>query len=73
MTTIQKFLKNIMKNDFFKDENDNFIKYTNKNFDVIQQKTKDGKKESCIVINKKFEKPIFYNDIQIAYNNIYEN
>ena len=43
MGTIQKFLKNIMKNDFVKDENDHFIKYTNNNYYLIQQKTKEGK------------------------------
>jgi len=73
MGTVQKFLKNIMKNDFVKDENDHFIKYTNNNYDLIQQKTKEGKKESCVVINKRLEKPIIYNDIKIAFNNISEN
>lgn len=73
MGTVQKFLKDIMKNDFVKDENDHFIKYTNNNYDIIQQKTKGGKKESCVVINKQSEKPIFYNDIKIAFNNISEN
>lgn len=72
MGTIERFLKQIMKNDYIKTENEQFIKYTNNHYDMIQQKTKDGKKELCIVIDKLRNKSqtIVYNDINIAFDNI---
>lgn len=72
MGTIERFLKQIMKNDYIKTENEQFIKYTNNHYDMIQQKTKDRKKELCIVIDKLRNKSqtIVYNDINIAFDNI---
>jgi hypothetical protein len=72
METIERFLKQIMKNNYMINENEQFIKYTNNNYDIIQQKTKEGKKESCIVIDKLRNKNqiIVYNNISIAFDNI---
>lgn len=76
MGTVNKFLNIIMKNDYLKCENDHFIKYTNNNYDIIQQKTKKGHKESCVIIDKIGNKngikyhPIVYTNINIAFRNI---
>ena len=62
---VEKFLKCVMKNDYHREESESLVKFYNKNFDVLMQKRKDGKKDSCIVIDKR-SKPIIYNDVSIA-------
>lgn len=64
---IEYFLEHIMKKNYFKIENDNYIKYYNNHFDIVVQK---NKKKNCIVTDKREISPVVYNDIKIALNNI---
>jgi hypothetical protein len=65
MNNIERFITCVMK-DFECDENNIMVKYYNKNFDLLVQKKKDGNiSNSCVVIDKR-NKPIIYNNIELA-------
>ena len=72
-TQLNKFLKSVMHSDYKQDEDGNHTKYSNNDFDIIVQKKRTKTHEylidSCIVIDKR-NKPIVYNDISIAIQNI---
>lgn len=70
MQNIEKFLKHVMKNDYKKYENDQLMKYYNNQFEVIFQKKKEGKKIDLSIVIDKRGKPIIYNNIVIALNNL---
>lgn len=60
---VLEFIKKIMHNNFNLDENDKIIKYSNKHFNILL--TKHGNKNG-IVIDKRWSKPVIYNDLKIA-------
>jgi len=62
------FLKTIMKNQFKQDENEQFIKYSNDKYEIIQSKKNNNKMLQCIVTDKIGH--IVYNDINIAFENL---
>jgi len=68
MANITSFLKNIMNNNFTKDEDEKYVKYTNNNYKVIQKKNKNIDKDLFLIFDN--NKKIIYNDIKIAYTNI---
>ena len=71
-TIVEKFLNYFMTNDYKREDNSAMVKYYNTNFDLLIQKRKDGRmSDSCVVIDKRKQPSIIYNDIGIAWDRLY--
>ena len=70
MDAVTKFRQEFLSSDFIREETDDMITYFDKNFKIIYNKRRIPK---VIVIDKRFQKEIIYNSIDIAKGIIQKN
>ncbi len=72
MATLNKFITNLMKDNFKQLENENIKKIYNKDFDILIYNIKQ-KPNTLIIDKRNTKKTIIYNNLEIASHHVCKN
>ena len=73
LNLVQQFVSLIMKNNYVYDETNTIMKYHNIDYDLLVLKKKNGDIDTCMIIDKRIQQPVYYTDIKTAIKKLGRN